>query len=144
MRSMIDTPEIRALGRFLDIDVFRQGVIASNLANIDTPGYRSRDINFRLELARAGGGGFDHGLAADRETQSETYAEISNPGAEGGLTPLARRVPGLIDRPDGNNVSLERETLLMAQTQLRFSVGTQLLRAEFRMLSSAIHEGSPS
>jgi flagellar basal-body rod protein FlgB len=49
-----------------------------------------------------------------------------------------------MERPDGNNVSLERESLLLADTQLRFSTGVQLLRDKFKMLLSAIHEGNPS
>jgi len=49
-----------------------------------------------------------------------------------------------MERPDGNNVSLERESLLLADTQLRFNLGVQLLRDKFKNLLSAIHEGSPS
>jgi len=119
--SMIDTPGIRALSRFLDVSVFRHSLITSNLANIDTPGFRSLDLNFRQELARA-----------DSELEYATFS------------PLVRRVQGLIERPDGNNVSLERESLLLAETQLRFNTAIQLLRAEFRRLSTAIHEGSSS
>ena len=52
--SMIDSPMIEALGRFLDVDVARHKLITSNLANIDTPGFRTRDLDFRAELARAG------------------------------------------------------------------------------------------
>ena len=50
---MIDTPMTEALSRFLDVNVARHKLIASNLANIDTPGYRTRDLDFRAELARA-------------------------------------------------------------------------------------------
>jgi flagellar basal-body rod protein FlgB len=123
--SMIDTPLAAALGRFLDLSVYRESLIGSNLANIDTPGYRTRDINFQGELQRAteDGGG---------QLQYASY------------TPLARPVLGLMERPDGNNVSLERETLLLAETQMRFSIGVQVLRSEFHRISSAIHEGSPS
>src|SRR5258708_27234882 len=53
--SMTDSPEIQALGRFLDVSVVRSELITSNLANIDTPGYRARDINFRQEFERASG-----------------------------------------------------------------------------------------
>lgn len=120
--SMIDTPMIGKLGRFLDVSVFRQSLIGANLANIDTPGYRVRDVNFRQELERA--------------DQAELqYASF---------TPAARTVRGLMERPDGNNVNLERETLLMAETQLHFNIGVQLIRAEFRRLSTAIHEGNAS
>jgi flagellar basal-body rod protein FlgB len=57
---------------------------------------------------------------------------------------MARVVQGLLERPDGNNVSLDRETLLLARTQLGFNTAVQLLRAEFRRLSQAINEGSNS
>jgi len=145
MRSMIDTPEIQGLSRFLDVDVFRQGVVSSNLANIDTPGYRARDINFRMELQRAAWGAL--------QDANLEYARMQNGlshNVDGGFTgpdevaftPLPVRISGLTERPDGNNVNLERETLVLAETQLRFNLGIQLLRAEFRMLSTAIHEGS--
>ena len=56
--------------------------------------------------------------------------------------PVVREVPGLIERPDGNNVSIDRESLLMAQNQLAFQVAVQVLRAEFNRLQQAINGGS--
>jgi flagellar basal-body rod protein FlgB len=117
--SLIDTPEIAALSRFLDVNVFRNSLITSNLANIDTPGYRTRDINFLQEMERAQG-----------EFEYATYS------------PVVQQVRGLMARPDGNNVSLERETLLLAETQMRYNIGVALLRDRFHILSSAINEGS--
>lgn len=119
--SMIESPEIRTLGRFLDVSAFRTGLIASNMANIDTPGYRARDINFLQEL--------------QREDSGTELAAFS---------PAIHQVQGLASRPDGNDVSLEREGLLLAETQLRFQVGVQVLKAEFHRILSAIHEGSGS
>lgn len=118
---MIDDFAIDVLARFLDVNVFRSELVMSNLANIDTPGYRTRDIDFRQELERA--------------QSNFEYASA---------TPLVHQVEGLIERPDGNNVSLERESLLLADTQMRFHLGVQLLRDRFKILSSAIHEGSSS
>jgi len=119
--SIIDDPAIAALTRFLDVNVYRSELVMSNMANIDTPGYRTRDVNFSQEMERAGG--------------NLEYATFS---------PVARPVRGLLERPDGNNVSLERESLLLADTQLRFNLGVQLLRDEFKSILSAIHEGSAS
>ena len=116
--SLLNTRSLARLERYLDLSVLRHGLISSNLANIDTPGYRTRDLNFSAELERAQG--------------DLQYARH---------TPVARPVLGLIERPDGNNVSLERESLLLAQTQLGFNAGVQLLRAELRRLSLAINEG---
>ena len=87
--------------------------------HIDTPGYKARDIDFRQELQRA--------LGEDEGPQAAT---------------LVHEVPGLVSRPDGNNVSLDRESLLMAQNQLAFQVDVQLLRAEFNRLQLAINGGS--
>jgi len=113
--SLLDTPNLQALARYLNVVAFRQGLVAQNVANIDTPGYHTRDVNFRRELQKALG---------------------SEP-----VSPVSQDVPGLLQRPDGNNVSLDREGLLMAETQLQFRTGVQLLRAEFRRLQSAIQEG---
>jgi len=118
---MINDPAIESLTRFLDLSVYRSGLILSNMANVDTPNYKTRDINFLEELQSVG------------ETN-----ELAS------LQPAAHAVPGLIERPDGNNVNVERESLLLADTQMRFNTCVELLRDRFKMLSSAIHEGSGS
>jgi flagellar basal-body rod protein FlgB len=115
---MIDSPMMQVLGRFLDVNSFRHTLIVSNMANIDTPDYRTRDVNFAAELRRM-----------NSEAEYATFM------------PAAVPVQGLLERPDGNNVSLEREGLLLAETQLRYRIGIELLRSEFRKLSVAISEG---
>jgi flagellar basal-body rod protein FlgB len=112
---ILDTPTITVLSRYLDVNAFRGAVLTSNLSNVDTPNFKTRDVDFSAELRRALAG------------------EVT-------MTPVARPVRGLMERPDGNNVSADRESLLLAETQLRFKIGTELLRAEFRRLLSAINE----
>jgi len=107
------------LSQYLDLAAFRQRLVASNLANVDTPGYRTRDINFEGEMRRA--------VAQSRDTSTK---------------PRVFEVSGLIERPDGNNVNLEREGLLLARTQLQFRLGVELLRQEFQRISAAVKEGS--
>jgi flagellar basal-body rod protein FlgB len=128
---LFNDPTISALTRFLDVNVFRSELVMSNMANIDTPGYRTRDVNFSQEMERAGSG-------SDGEDGNGGNLQYAS------LTPMSRPVQGLIERPDGNNVSMERESLLLADTQMRFNAGVQLLRDKFKMLNSAIHEGSAS
>jgi len=110
---------MEALCDYLDLAAFRQKLIASNLANVDTPGYRTKDINFESEMRRA-----------ENRLGPETPA------------PRVLEVQGLIERPDGNNVNLERESLLLAQTQLQFRMGVELLRQEFQRITAAVKEGS--
>ena len=125
-RGMIATTLTEALGRFLDVDVARYQLVSRNMANIDTPGYRTRDLDFRAELRRAA-------VAEDTEENRQlTTAAYS---------PVARQVSGLMERPDGNNVSVEREGLLLAETQMKFNLGVQLLKQQFRLISLAINSG---
>ena len=124
--SMIDTPLMRGLERVLDVSAFRHQVIATNLANVDTPGYRTRDV-------RQFAGEIEQAMAGDE-----------SPFAETSFTPVAHEIRGLLERPDGNNVSVERESLLLAQNQLRFTVAVAFLKSEFHTMSSAINGGSAS
>ena len=124
--SMLNTRQIAATSHCLDLLAFRNQLIASNMANIDTPGYRTLDINFTQEL--------------ERTQEGPSYGNLNYAS----FTPLVKQVRGLMERPDGNNVSLDRESLLLADVQLRYNTAVQLLRAEFHRLSSAIHEGNAS
>ena len=107
------------LERFLSITSNREQTIASNMANVDTPGYHTKDVNFKQALSMAS---FEGG------------------GPE--LTTTVSDVRGLLERPDGNNVDLDRESLLLAQTQLQYQMGVQLVKSNFHQLLSAINGGS--
>jgi len=140
--SMIDAAMTEALGRFLDVDVARHKLIVSNLANIDTPGYHTRDLDFRAELSRAG---MKNQQSSASENGSLHYASFSqNSTPHAAYTPVVRRIRGLLERPDGNNVSVERESLLLAETQMKFNLGVQLLKDEFHSISQAINSGGTS
>jgi flagellar basal-body rod protein FlgB len=108
---------MNVLEKALDVTSQRHKLVVANMANVDTPGYHTKDLDFRSELRRA---------EADGESN---------------FLPVARSVPGLLERPDGNNVSLDREGLLLAETQMQFGLGIQLLQHEFHQLLSAINEG---
>ena len=116
--NWVETPMMRRLEHYLDLVAFRQALISSNLANVDTPGYRTRDVDFEGELRRA-----------EQRLGGES------------LPPRVNEVKGLIERPDGNNVNLERETLALARVQLQYRAAVELLRNEIHTLQSAINEG---
>ena len=127
--SMTETSMTQALSRFLDVDTARYKLISTNLANIDTPGYHTRDLDFRAELIRAAteNAGLDEGQLVPAS-----------------FNPVAHQVRGLMERPDGNNVSVERESLLLAETQMKFNLGIQLLKDQFHTISLAINSGGTS
>jgi flagellar basal-body rod protein FlgB len=115
---MIGSPMLNLIEKFLNLTSDRHSLVVSNMANVDTPGYRTVDLNFHAELQRA----MNSGVAA--------------------MTPVSRPVPGLLERPDGNNVNIDRESLLLAETQIQYRIGVELLRTEFHKLLTAINEGS--
>ena len=108
-----------SMERFLEVTSAREQTISANMANVDTPGYRTKDINFKQTLLGAS--------AEDGEAQ---------------FTPVVSNVNGLLERPDGNNVDLDRESLLLAQSQLQYQMGIQLVKSRFHQLLSAISGGS--
>jgi flagellar basal-body rod protein FlgB len=101
------------LEKYMTVLSVRQRVVASNIANADTPGYRTKDIDFQAELR----------------------------DATDGIRPQAQDVEGLKIKSDGNNVNLDREARLLSETDLRFSVASQLVRSEIKSIRSAIDEG---
>ena len=106
------------IGRYLDLSVRQIQLTAANMANIDTPGYRAVGMDFEAEMRRA-------------------TAEV-----QAGQDEEAPRVfleDGLVVRPDGNNVSMDREGLNLAEAQLKFKTGVALLKRESTRMMDAIH-----
>jgi len=116
-----------SLESYLRLTTSREQAISANMANVDTPGYHTRDINFSGELKRA-----MNGFLSQTEDGMESVQ----------MNPVVQEVPGLMERPDGNNVSLDREGLLMSETQLQYQIGIQLIKRQFHQILSAINGGS--
>jgi flagellar basal-body rod protein FlgB len=106
---MPTTSLLSTLESYLKLTTSREQAISANMANVDTPGYRTLD-----------------GIVTAQ------------------LSPAVREVQGLMERPDGNNVNLDREGLLMAQTQLQYQIGVQLVKHQFHQILSAISGGGQS
>jgi flagellar basal-body rod protein FlgB len=118
MNLQIETRLSDQLARYLDLTVNESKLTAVNMANIDTPGYRTLGIDFASEMRDA-----MEGIDAGRAMQSSHV----------------KLVDGLISRPDGNNVSMDREGLQLAEEQLKFRTGVALLRLENQRVMDAIH-----
>src|ERR1700676_2900598 len=95
-----------SIERYMSLLSARQKLVAANIANADTPGFQTKDIDFQAEL--------DNQL--------------------GGLNPNVMEVPGLKTRNDGNNVNIDREARLLAENALRFSVASNLARGQLSMV----------
>jgi flagellar basal-body rod protein FlgB len=94
----------------------RERLIAGNIANADTPGYRTRDIEFQREFERA----------------------LS------GHDPEVVEVGGLQMKNDGNNVSIDREMRMISESALRFNAASNFARSEIRRVRAAMDDGRQS
>ncbi|TAN44333.1 MAG: flagellar basal body rod protein FlgB [Nitrospirae bacterium] len=110
------------LEKMMDVSAYRQRLLASNVANIDTPNYKAKDISFQKELdsavseAAAGGKGVKH--------KFEVFESPSS----------------LLSR-DGNTVSLDMEMAKVGENSMIFSTAAQLLSMKVRMMKDAIKGG---
>jgi flagellar basal-body rod protein FlgB len=114
---MLDTLSTQ-LDSYLTLVSQRQKLVASNIANADTPGYQTKDIDFEAQL----------------HTALQTGS--ANP------SPTAITVPGLRVKNDGNNVDLDRESRLLSENAMRFNMAAQFLRANLKDLHTAISGGA--
>jgi len=112
---MLD-PVSTQLDRYLTLVSQRQKLVASNIANADTPGYKTQDFDFEAQLHAA--------LQASDDASP--------------ALPTANSVAGLRVKNDGNNVDLDREARLLSENALRFNMATNFLRSQLKDLHSAI------
>ena len=100
--------------RYMSLLSVRQKLVASNIANADTPGYHTKDINFQEEFQNA----------------------IS------GTNPTVVETQGLYMKNDGNNVNMDREMRLLSENDMRFSLASNLVRSELKSVRLALDGGS--
>ncbi|MHB1840776.1 MAG: flagellar basal body rod protein FlgB [Acidobacteriaceae bacterium] len=129
----ITTPLIDVLGKFLDLTSTQFKLTSSNVANLDTPNYRTVGIDFASEFSAAA----SQVLAARRDGSTGEPAGTPASALSGGA-PTVQRVDGLLERPDGNNVSMDREGLNLAKEQLDYKTGVGLLQGQLAVIRSAI------
>ncbi len=82
---MTTPPLMQLLQGYLQVTADRQQLVTSNIANVDTPGYHTRDIDFHSAMQ-----------------------QVMSDGSRSHLTPVSQEVEGLQERPDGNNVNIDR------------------------------------
>jgi len=123
------------LKKSLDLRAQKQQVIASNIANAETPGYSARKLEFEADLRNA----IDTPETTIRPTHPKHFPLGIN-GIEGVQGKLTKQ---LDSNPygDGNSVSLDDEMFDLAENQLLFEAGGQILKKKLTMLKYAVSDG---
>lgn len=127
---------LRALAASAQMRQLKQGVLSSNIANAETPGYKAKKIDFEGELARA--------------LKNEGMAKLasSEPGHFSvGESELNHLQPEIYDNPevevsnDGNTVDLQREMSEMLENNIMYRAATQLINKKLATLKYAANDG---
>jgi flagellar basal-body rod protein FlgB len=124
-----DATIIAALRRQMTVVAARQVVASSNLANVNTPGYRAREVSF--------------GQALDERLSAASAMKATNAGHLAGTVthdPNVTETADLQSRRDGNNVQIDRELLTMTRAAGDFSAAQTALAAKFRLVRYALSE----
>lgn len=108
---------INFIGKALDIRSFYHKIISSNIANVDTPGFKERDIDFQEELSKRVFGSRD---IAVKETAT----------LEDGLDSL-----------DGNTVDIENQMVKLTENSLLYNTLVHVVSKKFSMMRYLINEG---
>lgn len=146
LSSMFQSSTIPVLEQVINFTEARHGVLAGNIANLDTPGYKTRDLSpalFQHQLKEA--------IATRHQPISPTYA-----GDAIGLSPTysgQRREDQQIAafnkvkdsmksvlRHDGDDVSMEQQVNEMVKNQQQHNLAVNIMSAQFRLLKAAITE----
>jgi flagellar basal-body rod protein FlgB len=139
--SLINTSNVPVLEQVVNFTQARHGVLAGNIANIDTPGYKTRDLspeNFQKSLKEA----IDH---RHRAAQSPTYAINAQLAGKQAITghdgmDQVRDSMKHILFHDNSDVSIERQVAEISKNQGQHNLALSLMTAQFRLLRAAITE----
>lgn len=133
----ISTPLSDELAQYLNLSGLELKLTAQNMANVDVPGYKTVGFNFADAMQQS-----IQDAMAVRNGSSGVWDASAGSGADAEFAGAVdvSKVDGLVERPDGNNVSMDREGMKMAEAQLQFNVGEELLKREFTRVMDAIHE----
>ena len=124
---------ILMLEKLLDFQSERHSMLSTNVANIDTPGYKGHDLRFSDELKKAAG---RKGSMPLTKT-NERHLPLETGNIKGG-----RLVPtnDAVHRLDGNTVDLDKEMAKLAENSLYYNTAAQITTKKLRGILTAISE----
>jgi flagellar basal-body rod protein FlgB len=130
MSGLFDST-ISLIEQTLNLRSFKHKVLSSNIANLETPGYRARDVKFADELKKIGGGSMAGGLV-------NTHPGHIGTSSGNSVNPEVTYVSTEAKALDGNTVSVDAEMVKLSENTMMYSLSAKLIKAKFRTLMAAI------
>ncbi len=121
--------QVPKLEKYLDLSAKRHKLVSSNIANVSTPGYKSREIDFQEEFNKAT-------QKTNRLAGETTHRNHIPLGQHQDRAPKV--IEAKVENGEINSVDIDTEVSNMAQNELLFAVGSRLLQRNFESLRKAI------
>jgi len=132
MNSIFSQMGIDNLGYALGVTSTRNDVIAQNIANVDTPGYKAKDLKFDAVMSEMLGTGKKLPLARTNEKHLPDQTEVLNPSS----FIYDQNNPSV--RNDGNDVNEDYEMSQMAENSVRYELLSQITAGKFTKLKEIL------
>jgi flagellar basal-body rod protein FlgB len=118
----VTSSQAQLMTRLLDAAALRQRVLGQNIANVNTPGYERREVQFEKEL----------GKLLTKDVIQIDRNELAK------LNPTIVATENLTKRTDGNNVNLEMEITQLTKNEVLYQTFSQILATDMAMIRTAI------
>jgi flagellar basal-body rod protein FlgB len=136
--SIFDSNAVPVLEQVVNFSQARHNVLAGNIANLDTPGYRTRDISpdaFRARLKEA----VEESRRPAADTSSAAFTSISTEPSKNPFQAVKESLNSILRHDDGN-VSMEQQIAELSKNQMQHNLAVNLMASQFRLLQAAISE----
>ena len=132
LNALLNTSVIPVMEQVLNFTEARHEVLAGNIANIDTPGYRTRDLDSRM---------FESQLkdAIRSRDQADGNASLSVPDSVESFHHVRDNLKAIVYH-DQTNVGIEQQAIELSKNQIQHNLATTILSSQFQLLGAAISE----
>lgn len=141
LSSLFNSSTVPVLEQVVNFTQARHGVLAGNIANLDTPGYKTRDlspVDFQNELKDA--------VEARRHAEiSPTYAinarlaGRSTATGQDGMNKVRESMKNILYH-DQSDISIEKQVAEISKNQAQHNMALSLMVSQFRLLKAAVTE----
>lgn len=135
MIDLFSNDTFAVLSKGLDATALRQQVIANNIANINTPGYKKQDVSFEEQLKYAVDSKYNSNLKRTDPRHLPAPSTLSSIGIN------VKSLGGSSMRYDGNNVDIDEEMTKLAENNIKYNAIAQLMGGRFNTLKTVINGG---
>lgn len=139
MINFLDNANFKLMQKTLDATWERMNVIAENITNVDTPGYKAKRLEFE-NILRNKMYGSDNESYSDK-LKAKLFPETVKDNSLDSVKPIIYTDPSTQMRVDGNNVDIDHENLELVKAKMQYDYLVRKITDEYNLLRYAITEG---